>query len=122
MLAVAVAVRVDVYGVFYALILGILMLAQGVSMALRHRSIVVPHPLQCVLYVCWCSYLLVHGVLLGAQYVFLLGVPRGTCASSSIDEGEEDFIINPLETHFLTPCRLPMEQHDHSPKEMAVSH
>ncbi|KAL5467228.1 hypothetical protein EMCRGX_G031428 [Ephydatia muelleri] len=84
MLAVAVAVRVDVYGVLYALVLGVLMLVLGVSMMLRHRSVVVPRPLQRVLFVFWCSYLLVHGVLLGVQYALLLGVPLGTCASSNI--------------------------------------
>lgn len=102
MLAVAVAVRVDVYGVLYALVLGVLMLVLGVSMMLRHRSVVVPRPLQCVLFVFWCSYLLVHGVLLGVQYALLLGVPLGTCASSNIGGGK----VGMRRTFDLTLWRL----------------
>lgn len=62
MLAIAVAVRIDVYGVVYAIALGILFLIQ--------RSLL---PLVCFL------YLLLHGILLVLQYFFLLGAPPSLC-------------------------------------------
>ncbi|KAL5500796.1 hypothetical protein EMCRGX_G012401 [Ephydatia muelleri] len=67
MLAIAVAIRIDVYGIFYALVLGLLM--------------VVPRRPRKVLLVLWTSYLVLHGLLLGVQYAFLLGVPQGVCLS-----------------------------------------
>ncbi len=62
MIAVTVAVRIDVYGVVYALLLGILL---GL-----------PRPL---LPPVWMLYLFVHGVLLLVQYFFLLGAPASVC-------------------------------------------
>ncbi|KAL5467471.1 hypothetical protein EMCRGX_G031697 [Ephydatia muelleri] len=67
MLAIAVAVRIDIYGVFYALVLGLFMF--------------VPRPPSRVHLVLWISYLVLHGLLLVVQYAFLLGVPKGVCLS-----------------------------------------
>eukprot|EP00731_Ephydatia_muelleri_P038646 Em0842g2a len=65
MLAIAVAVRIDIYGIFYAMVLGLLML--------------VPRPPSKVHLVLWTFYLVLHGLLLVVQYAFLLGVPKGGC-------------------------------------------
>lgn len=73
MLAIAVAIRIDVYGIFYALVLGLLM--------------VVPRRPRKVLLVLWTSYLVLHGLLLGVQYAFLLGVPQGVCLSPGTNRG-----------------------------------
>ena len=62
MLAITIAIRIDVYGVIYAVVLGILFLAP--------RSILPP---------IWLVYLPVHGVLLAIQYFFLLGAPPSVC-------------------------------------------
>ena len=62
MMAIAVAVRIDVYGVFYCVVLGILL--------------VFPRGLMAPL---WLLYLVVHGLLLLLQYSMLLGVPPGAC-------------------------------------------
>lgn len=68
MLAIAVAVRVDVYGVFYALALCVLLF--------------VPRR---YLFPVWIVYLVVHGLLLLIQYFFLLGAPPGVCLAG--DDG-----------------------------------
>ncbi len=62
MLSITVAVRIDVYGVVYALLLGILLF--------------LPRP---ILPPVWLLYLFLHGVLLLVQYFFLLGAPAGIC-------------------------------------------
>ena len=62
MLAISIAVRIDVYGVIYAVVLGVLFLVP--------RSILPP---------IWLVYLPVHGVLLAIQYFFLLGAPPTVC-------------------------------------------
>ena len=62
MLAITVAVRIDVYGVYYALVLGVLLLVP--------RRLLAP---------VWLVCLALHGVLLLAQYWFLLGLPPGFC-------------------------------------------
>jgi len=62
MLAITVAVRIDVYGVFYALVLGLLLFTP--------RRFLAP---------VWFCYLLFHGILLLIQYFFLLGIPPGVC-------------------------------------------
>ena len=62
MLAITVAVRIDIYGVYYAVALGLLFLVP--------RRFLPP---------VWFLYLVLHGVLLVAQYGFLLGVPPGLC-------------------------------------------
>ncbi len=62
MLSITVAVRIDVYGVVYAVLLGILL--------------VLPRP---ILPPVWLLYLFLHGVLLLVQYFFLLGAPAGIC-------------------------------------------
>ena len=61
-MAISVAVRVDVYGVFYCLVLGVFL--------------VFPRGLMAPL---WLFYLVVHGQLLMLQYSMLLGVPPGAC-------------------------------------------
>ena len=73
MLAIAVAIRIDVYGIFYALVLGLLM--------------VVPRRPHKILFLLWTSYLVLHGLLLGFQYAFLLGVPQGVCLSPGTSRG-----------------------------------
>ena len=62
MLAIAVAVRIDVYGVIYAVALGVLF--------------IFPRELTCLFLP---LYLLVHGGLLALQYFFLLGAPPSVC-------------------------------------------
>ena len=62
MLAITVAVRIDVYGIFYALILGLLLFTP--------RRVLAP---------IWFCYLLIHGLLLLVQYSMLLGAPYGAC-------------------------------------------
>ena len=62
MLAITIAVRIDVYGVIYAVVLGILFIVP--------RSNLPP---------IWLVYLPVHGVLLAVQYFFLLGAPPSVC-------------------------------------------
>jgi len=61
-LAITVAVRVDVYGVFYACALGLLLL--------------VPRGSGKVWMVVWVTYVVVHGCLLIVQYFFLVGIPE----------------------------------------------
>ena len=71
MLAITVAVRIDVYGVFYALILGLLLFFP--------RRFLAP---------VWFCYLTVHGLLLLVQYFLLLGVPYGACVGPGGDTGD----------------------------------
>ena len=70
MLAITVAVRIDVYGMIYALALG--------SLLIIPKRILPP---------VWLIYLIVHGALLLLQYSFLLGVPHGACYSPDSDRG-----------------------------------
>ena len=74
MLAIAVAVRIDIYGIFYALVLGLLML--------------VPRPPSKVHLMLWIFYLVFHGLLLVVQYAFLLGVPEGVCLYPDTERGK----------------------------------
>lgn len=69
-LAITVAVRVDVYGVFYALALGLILLVP--------RRFLFP---------VWVVYLILHGALLIVQYFFLMGIPSGYCLTRT---GEGD--------------------------------
>jgi hypothetical protein len=62
MMAVAVAVRVDVYGVLYCLLLGLLLILP--------RGLMAP---------VWLLYTVIYGLLLILQYSMLLGVPPGVC-------------------------------------------
>lgn len=62
MLAIAVVVRIDAYGVFYCIVLGMMILLP--PMLIR--------PL-------WLLFIIVHGILLILQYSMLLGVPPGLC-------------------------------------------
>ena len=62
MLAINVAVRDDVYGVIYAVALGLLL-------AVPRRRL---RPV-------WSVYLLVHGSLLMLQYLLVLNTPYGAC-------------------------------------------
>lgn len=62
MFAIAVTVRTDVFGVLYAIALGVFLLTP--SKALR--------PV-------WLLYLVIHGCLLLIQYALLVGVPYGAC-------------------------------------------
>lgn len=62
MLAITVAIRIDVYGVIYAVVLGVLFITP--------RFILRP---------IWLIYLPLHGVLLAVQYFFLLGAPPSVC-------------------------------------------
>lgn len=68
MIAITVAVRIDVYGVIYALLLGILL--------------ALPRPL---LPPVWLLYLVVHGALLLVQYFFLLGAPENVCYTGQVN-------------------------------------
>ncbi len=70
MLSITVAVRIDVYGVVYAVLLGILL--------------VLPRP---ILPPVWLLYLFLHGVLLLVQYFFLLGAPAGICYTHANSTG-----------------------------------
>ena len=56
------AVRIDIYGVFYCAILGMLLLTPRRIMAFV-----------------WLPYTVLHGMLLLLQYSMLLGVPPGAC-------------------------------------------
>ena len=73
MLAINVAVRIDVYGVVYAIALGILLITP------RRRLRLV-----------WNVYLLVHGSLLMIQYLLVLNTPYGACIQ---DDHEEKGVI-----------------------------
>lgn len=64
MVAIAVAVRIDAYGMFYCLVLGVMLVLP--------RGLMVPM---------WLLYTTVHGLLLILQYSMLLGVPPGLCFS-----------------------------------------
>ena len=58
MLAVVIAVRIDVYGPIYAALLGLLLLLP--------RKILPPF---------WLVFIILHGCLIALQYLALLGVP-----------------------------------------------
>lgn len=70
MLAITVAVRIDVYGVIYCVALGFLLFIP--------RKVLVP---------VWLLYLVVHGILLLIQYFFLLGAPPGVCFTQDQHKG-----------------------------------
>ena len=69
MLAINVAVRIDVYGIVYAIALGLLL----ITPCRRLRLV-------------WNIYLLVHGSLLMIQYLLVLNTPYGAC----IQDDRED--------------------------------
>ena len=73
-----VAVRVDIYGIFYACVIGLLLL--------------IPRKAGKVWVVAWCIYLVLHGFLLVFQYVFLLGIPEadGYCLTSKSGKERSD--------------------------------
>ena len=56
--AILVAARIDVYGIFYAIILGLMLLVP--------RTLLPP---------VWVLFLILHGLSLMLQYVFLMGLP-----------------------------------------------
>ncbi len=62
MIAITVTVRIDAYGMFYCLVLGVML--------------VVPRGLMAPV---WLLYTTVHFLLLVLQYSMLLGVPPGLC-------------------------------------------
>ncbi|XP_065913837.1 piezo-type mechanosensitive ion channel component 1-like isoform X3 [Dysidea avara] len=62
MMAIAVAVRTDIFGVLYAIALGMFLLT--------------PHS---KLHVVWAPYVIIHGCLLLLQYAMLVNVPYGAC-------------------------------------------
>ena len=70
MLAIAVTIRIDVYGMLYCAILGLLLLVP--------RRILAP---------LWLFLMFVQGLLLLFQYAMLLGVPPGVCFSKNADKG-----------------------------------
>ena len=109
MLAIAVAVRIDIYGIFYAMVLGLLML--------------VPRPPSKVHLVLWTFYLVLHGLLLVVQYAFLLGVPKGVCLYPGTERGKLVKRLEPECWNILLgfiPCRLSLEQYDESGEEVAL--
>ena len=77
MLAITVAVRVDVYGVFYTCALGIFLL--------------VPRGSGKVWVMVWVAYMVVHGCLLIIQYFFLLGIPEDKSYCLAEEHGESKF-------------------------------
>ena len=70
MLAIAVTIRIDVYGMIYCAILGLLLLVP--------RRILAP---------LWLFLVFLQGLLLLLQYAMLLGVPPGVCFSKNGDKG-----------------------------------
>ena len=72
MLAITVAVRIDVYGVGYGVILGLLLL--------------IPRP---ILGPVWFLYMFFHGLLLLSQYFFLLGAPPDICYTGLKQTGKQ---------------------------------
>ena len=88
MLAITVAVRIDVYGVLYALVLGVLLFTP--------RRFLAP---------VWFCYLLVHGVFLLLQYLLVLGVPPGVCLGAEGNSGRQPVPIVCLASF---PGRLPL--------------
>ena len=78
MLAINVAVRIDVYGVVYAIALGILLITP-------HRR----------LRLVWSVYLLVHGSLLIIQYLLVLNTPYGACIQDDReDKGMYNIVVD----------------------------
>ena len=67
MIAIAVSIRTDVYGVLYAIALGVFLL--------------IP---QTKLKIVWVLYVIVHGCLLLLQYAMLVNVPRGACIDDHV--------------------------------------
>ncbi len=61
--AILVAARIDIYGIIYVVILGLMLIAP--------RSLMAP---------VWLIFLVLHGIALVAQYMFLVGLPpSGIC-------------------------------------------
>lgn len=70
MIAIAITVRIDVYGMFYCVILGLLIfLPRG------------------VITLVWLPYTVIQGLLLIFQYSMLLGVPQGLCYYPGSNKG-----------------------------------
>ena len=69
MLAVNVAVRIDAYGVVYAVALGLLL-------AVPRRR----------LRTLWTMYIMLHACLLMLQYLLVLNMPRGACIQDDRDD------------------------------------
>ena len=67
MIAIAVAVRTDIFGVLYAIVLGVFLLAP-----------------RKILKVAWIPYVMVHGCLLLIQYAMLVNVPYGACIDDQV--------------------------------------
>ena len=67
MFAIAVAVRTDVFGVLYAIALGIFLLTP-------HKAL---RPV-------WLLYLVIHACLLLIQYAMLVGAPHGACIDDQV--------------------------------------
>ena len=67
MFAIAIAVRTDVFGVLYAIALGIFLLTP-------HKAL---RPV-------WLLYLVIHACLLLIQYAMLVGVPYGACIDDQV--------------------------------------
>lgn len=72
MLAITVAVRIDVYGMIYCSLLGLLLVVS--------RRVMAP---------VWLCVIVVHGLLLAVQYAMLLGVPAGACFSPGGSRGTD---------------------------------
>ena len=69
MIAIAVAVRTDIFGVLYAIVLGVFLLAP-----------------RKILKVAWIPYVMVHGCLLLIQYAMLVNVPYGACIDDQVGD------------------------------------
>jgi hypothetical protein len=83
-MAISVAVRIDVYGVFYCIVVGVLL--------------VFPRRLMAPL---WLFYVVVHGLLLLLQYSMLLGVPPGACFYPGGRRGYPwDILVDQTTTNF----------------------
>lgn len=72
MMVITVAVRIDVYGVLYCILLGLFLL--------------IPRGLMAPL---WLIYIVIYSLSLLLQYFMLLGVPPGACFSPYSDRGSE---------------------------------
>jgi len=69
MIAIAVAVRTDIFGVLYAIALGVFLLTP-----------------QSKLRVVWALYVVIHGCLLLIQYAMLVNVPYGACIDDQVGD------------------------------------
>ena len=68
--AVLVAARIDIYGILYVVILGLMLIAP--------RSLMAP---------VWLIFLVLHGMAILVQYVFLVGLPpSGICHFEGMKE------------------------------------